>query len=261
MTNRVAIITGATSGIGASFARQLGAQGYDLVLVGRRKERLDQLAGELKNANSISAQVAISDLATLEGIQAVEALINSTPDLDMLVNNAGFGVSGNFADTDIEDNLDMIEVHVIATVRFTRKALPGMLARKKGSIINVSSLAAFLPQISDSVTYSATKSYLNAFSETLWKELRGSGVRVQALCPGFTLTDFHDRPGLEGFTRESVPKIAWMTADKVVEKSLKALEHDRVICIPGLLNQVISVIGRNPLFVWTADRVMENRKG
>ncbi len=261
MANPVAIITGATSGIGASFARKLGARGYDLVLIGRRKERLDRLAGELQASHSILASVMISDLATLEGIQAIETLIGSTPNLDILVNNAGFGISGKFADTDIEANLAMIQVHVIATVRFTRKALPGMLARKKGAIINVSSLAAFVPQISASVTYSATKSYLNAFSETLWKELRGTGVRVQALCPGFTLTDFHDRPDLKDFSRESVPKIAWMTADEVVNYSLKALDRNQVICIPGFLNQVISVIGRNPAFVWLADRVMENRKG
>ena len=261
MGNQVAIITGATSGIGASFAEKLGARGFDLVLVGRRKEKLEQFAGVLRTSHSISTRVMLCDLATPEGIQEVESLIGDTSNLGILVNNAGFGITGNFADTCIEDNIDMIQVHVTATVRFTRKALPGMLAKKKGAIINVSSLAAFLPQLSGGVTYSATKSYLNAFSETLSKELRGSGVRIQALCPGFTLTDFHDRPGLHGFSRASVPKIAWMTADKVVDQSLKSLEHDRVIVIPGYLNQMIAVIGRNPLFVWLADRVMENRKG
>ncbi len=260
MANSIAIITGATSGIGASFARQLAARGNDLILVGRRKELLDQLANQLTSICNITAKVVICDLSTEEGIQTVESIIGHTPNLSFLVNNAGFGLSGKFAETNIQDDIKMIQVHVMATVRFTWKALAGMLVNKRGSIINVSSMSAILPLISGGVSYCATKSYLNTFTETLAKELRGSGVRVQALCPGVTHTEFHDRPGMAGTNVKTVPKIAWMTPDKVVELSLKALERNRVIYVPGLLNQFVSIVGRNPLFVWLADRVIESRR-
>jgi len=250
-----AFITGATSGIGAAFARHLAAQGYNLALTGRRADQLNGLAAELRKKHLISTEVVISDLARLGGIEVVEDRIAALPDITLLINNAGFGVPGKFAENDVQGQLDMIQVHVIATVRLTHKVLPGMLNRKAGAIINVSSTAALVTKmIGASVTYASTKAYLNAFSESLHGELRGTGVRVQALCPGFTYTDFHDRPGFEHFKRSSLPKFMWSTSEQVVEASLRALEKDQVICVPGFMNKLAATFGRSTLIAWLAER-------
>jgi hypothetical protein len=259
MEHPQAIITGATSGIGAAFARQLAAQGYDLVLAGRRAERLNALANELQQKYAITAEVLVSDLAQPGGIAAVEKCIDASPRLALLINNAGFGVPGHFTEIEIETQADMIQVHIMAVVRLTHRALQGMLARRHGAIINVSSLAAFIPPSMGSSIYGFTKSFLNAFSEGLRTDLRGSGVRIQVLCPGFTYTEFHDRPGFENFKRSSLPRIAWMTADQVAATSLKALQKDRLVCIPGLANQVVAAFARNGLVRWMIAPVMKLR--
>ncbi|QXD14589.1 SDR family oxidoreductase [Rhodocaloribacter litoris] len=243
---RTALITGASSGIGAGFARRLAERGYNLILVARRADRLAELAEELQTRHGIEAEGLPADLATDEGIRRVEARIVDCDTLDLLVNNAGFGTTGRFAEIDLAPQLAMIHVHVIAPVRLIRAALPGMMARGAGGIINVSSVSAFWPN-AGSATYSATKAYLNAFSEALAHELRGTGVTVQALCPGFTRTEFHDTETFTGFDRSLIPDFLWLTTHEVVQASLEALERGRIIVIPRLIYRVLASLGRSAL--------------
>jgi uncharacterized protein len=251
-----AVVTGASSGIGLEFARQLATRGNDLVLVARREGRLQALAGELERDWGISTRVVAADLSNEEGVARVEGVIRSTPDLVMLVNNAGFGVDGPFVDGELDDQIKMVDVHVLAPVQLTRAALPAMLACHTGAVINVSSISAFVPGPT-SVTYSSTKAYLNNFTSALFMEYRGSGVKFQALCPGFTVTEFHDK--LEGFPRSRLPSFMWMSAVDVVRQSLEALDGGSVIFIPGWINRAIALAARTPVlapFVWLGSAVV-----
>ncbi|GAB4517718.1 MAG: SDR family oxidoreductase [Anaerolineae bacterium] len=231
--HQTALITGASSGIGAAYAQQLAAQGYNLILTARREDRLLELAAELQTRHAINVRIVAADLAAEDGIQAVERVIRETPHLTMLINNAGFGNHGQFTEIELHKILDMITVHITASVRLIHAALPGMLARNTGSIINVSSVAAF-SHGGGSPGYSASKAYLNVFSINLQAELKRTGIRVQALCPGFTITEFHDREIAGGhFRRADYPDWMWMHADDVVAESLAALKTKKVIVIPG----------------------------
>ena len=242
--SRTALITGASSGIGAAYARQLAAKGYNLILVSRREDRLSGLAAELKECHPISAEVLAADLARSTDVKQVLKRITEIDDLDLLINNAGFGAPGSFAEVDLAPQLDMIRLHVIASVCLTRAALPGMIARRRGGIINVSSIAGLTP-IPGSATYSSTKAYLNVFSEALQAELHGTGVRIQALCPGFTHTEFHDTPEHKGFRRSGIPEALWMSAEEVAAQSLNALGRRQVIFVPGFKNRLLAVAARN----------------
>ena len=243
---RTALVTGASSGIGAAFARSLAAQRYNLILVARREERLRQLATDLAQRYPIEVEVLVADLSDPDQVARVEDRVAASR-LDLLVNNAGFGVSGTFVKADFDRLLSMIQVHVLASVRLTRAALPGMIARGHGAIINVSSMAALMPKPLD-VTYCATKAYLNVFSEALQGELQGTGVRVQALCPGFTVTEFHDDPEYQRLkVRSRIPGTFWMSADAVVAESFRALRRGPVICIPGVKNRLLAVVVRSGL--------------
>jgi short-subunit dehydrogenase/ubiquinone/menaquinone biosynthesis C-methylase UbiE/uncharacterized protein YbaR (Trm112 family) len=237
-----ALVTGASSGIGEAYARRLAALGYKLILVARREERLKGLATRLSQEFAVKTEVLPADLTTFEGIDLIEKRIQKGGDVDFLVNSAGYGLNRNFAETPIEATLDMINCHTLASVRLTRAALPRMIARRHGAVINVSSLSAFIP-MARGATYSASKIYLNNFSEALHMELRGSGVRVQALCPGYTRTGFHDTPQYAE-VREYLPAWLWSSAEGVVEASFTALEQDRVICIPGLQNRLVAAVAR-----------------
>ncbi|MCK4470892.1 MAG: SDR family oxidoreductase [Anaerolineae bacterium] len=253
----VALITGASSGIGAAFARKLAAEGYDLILVARRGERLTTLATELQQRHSISAEILVADLSKQTDVEQVENRIAEMKTLDVLINNAGFGTSGKFAESDLAKQIGMIHVHVIASVRLCRAALPGMIARRRGAIINVSSLGAFIP-IPGNVTYVATKRYLVTFSQALQVEMAGSGVKVQALCPGFTYTEFHDTAEFETLDHSQIPKLMWMSAEDVVAGSLKALRRNRVVYIPGFKNRLLVAVAGSPpitsLLLWVLSR-------
>ena len=239
-----ALITGASSGIGAVFARKLAAQGYNLVLVARREALLRALADELQAKQAVTVEVLPADLGLVDDMRQVEARIAALPDLALLVNNAGFGVIGAFSEVPVERSMEMLMVHDLATLRLTRAALPGMIARRRGGVINTSSTAAFLP-LGGNVMYTSTKAFLNSFTQSLAYELEGTGVRVQALCPGFTYTGFHDTPEFAGDDyRARIPKFLWMMADEVVDQSLWALAHGRVIFIPGFKYRLIALAGR-----------------
>jgi len=248
MTNetRTALITGASSGIGAAFARRLAADGCGIVLVARRREKMQALAEELAKKHSVTTEILVADLSKPDEVEQVAERIRALPSLDVLINNAGFGTTGFFADVNAAKHLDMINVHVIASVRLTHAALPGMIARKRGSMINVSSGAAFLA-MPNAVTYCATKMYLVTFAEALAKELANTGVRVQTLCPGFTYTEFHDTPEFAKFNRADIAKGLWMTAEDVVKESLAALDANRVVLIPGRRNRFLIGLQRSPI--------------
>ncbi len=238
-----ALITGASAGIGAEFARQLAAKGYDLILVARRKDRLEKLAQNLMDRYPIHVEVFPADLSNQADLQQLVDKITILNSLELVVNNAGFGVPGLFVETDAEAILTMVNVHVVATVRVTRAALPGMIQRGRGYIIQVSSTSAFSAS-TGSPTYGATKAYLNSFTDGLVTELYGTGVHVQALCPGFTHTEFHDSPEYEKFKiKQRIPEIMWMRAEQVVRGSLQAIQRGSGIYVPGFGNKLIAVIG------------------
>lgn len=245
-----AFITGASSGIGAEFARQLAAQGYDLVLTARRAERLQDLAAELEQRYSITAQALVADLDDPADVERVAARIRESNALALLVNNAGFGVPRNFTRGDLKDQTDMIQVHVVATVRLTHAALARMIERHHGAIINVSSAAALVP-IAGHPTYAGTKAFLNAFSEALAAELQGKGVHIQALCPGFTRTEFHSTTRYS-WSRSNIPGWMWLSARDVVADSLAALERGEVICVPDLRYKLVALAAHSGLvsFSW-----------
>jgi len=231
-----AVITGASSGLGEEYARQLAAQGYDLVLVARREDRLRAVRDDLAGKHQLEMEIVVADLTRHEDVERVAQRIGQLPSLDLLVNNAGFGTMGSFADIDVARQVEMVEVHVAAPMRLIRAALPGMIQRRRGAIINVSSLASFLIA-PGSTTYSATKAFLNSFSESLQAELDGTGVRVQSLCPGFTHTGFHSTSDFEHFDRAQIPRGMWMSSEAVVRESLRQLKSGGVICIPGAKNR------------------------
>lgn len=228
---KLAVVTGASSGIGAAFATALAGRGYDLILVARREGRLKELAASLQRSRDTKAEVLPADLASEEGISRLEERIAAASNLELLVNNAGFGTFGYFYSIDPASQESMHRLHVIATMRLTRAALNAMVPRKSGAVINVSSVAGFW-QAPLSVSYCATKCWMNSFTRGLALELRaiGSPVKMQALCPGFTVSEFHDVARID---RNTISKSWWMTAEKVVSDSLDGLDQGRVFVIPG----------------------------
>jgi uncharacterized protein len=244
-TRQTALITGASSGLGAEFARQLAARGYNLVLTARRTDRLLQLAADLHARFSLEALIHPADLSKQPEIEALASLITGLPRLDLLINNAGFGTVGRFYRIDPEKEFAMLNVHMVAPVMLTRAALPGMLSRDYGGIINVSSMAGLIPI--RNVLYHSSKAFLISFSEILRRECYGTHVTIQALCPGFFLSEFHDTPEYNQFSRNRVPKFLWMTSAQVVSQSLNSLPHGNLICTPGAIYHLAAVLARNNL--------------
>jgi short-subunit dehydrogenase len=248
-SQKTALITGASSGIGEAFARKLAEKGYHLILVARRQARLKALEQELTGKYSVKGEILVADLACEQDIIHVEQRILEKPPLDMLINNAGFGTPGAFIDIPLEKTAAMLNVHVHASTRLAWTALQGMWTKNRGAIINVSSMAALLP-ISTAVNYCATKAYLNTFSEALQWQLRQTNIRVQALCPGYTYSGFHETPEYQDFDRNRTPRWLWMRAEKVVECSLQALSKRSVIIVPGIMNRLIVWLMQAPGSVW-----------
>lgn len=232
----LALITGASAGIGRSFAEALAGRGYHLILVARSTSRIEALARELSERHKVNAQAWTADLASDAGREEVASRIAALPRLDLLVNNAGFATTGKLQKIPLGPQMDMLRVHVLTPMRLCHAALPRMVEHGDGAIINVSSIAGFLFGPGN-VNYSATKAYLTSFSLGLDTEVRSAGVRVQALCPGFTHTEIHtDMPHV----KRQIPAWMWGKAAHVVETSLRQLErHGPVICVPGLLNKVM----------------------
>jgi short-subunit dehydrogenase len=226
-----AMVTGASSGIGEAFARRLAAQGTDLVLVARREDALQRLATELTTAHGVAVEVLAVDLGSDLGLHAAEA---RTGDVDLLVNNAGFGIAERLTSVDADQVSDMIRLNVLAVARLTHAALPGMLERDRGAIVNVSSVAGFSPSPSFA-TYNGTKAFVTMFTEALALELDGTKVKVQALCPGLTHTGFQAVSGETGM--DGMPGFMWQQPDEVAHASLDALRGGKVVFTPGLPNK------------------------
>src|SRR2546425_2416570 len=235
---RRALVTGASTGLGAVFATALARQQYDLTIVARSHERLEALAERLRHSDGIAVEVMVADLTQAAALSTVEQCVAGDQRLELLVNNAGFATTGPFATLDPDQEEAEIRLNVTALVRLTRAALPGMIARGRGAIINVSSLAAFVPGPYDAI-YGATKAFVNSFTEALHEELRGTGVRVQALCPGFTHTELQQRAGID---ISRLPAWVWMKPETVIEESLSALQRGQVVCVPGLGYRLLAML-------------------
>ncbi|HEY3450335.1 MAG TPA: SDR family NAD(P)-dependent oxidoreductase [Myxococcales bacterium] len=257
---RRALVTGASSGIGEAYARRLARDGNDLVLVARRAEKLAGLAAELSKAHGVKVEPVAADLSTDEGIAAAEKVIADGP-LDWLVSSAGFATRGHLVKVAPEKIARQVRLHVEANARMVRAALPGMIDRRQGSIVVLSSLSAFLTT-EHYVSYSASKAYLNMFVLGLRDELRGTGVRAQAVCPGLTKTEFMFTEEYKDFSYDSVPAWVWMTADEVVEESVAALERaeKEPVFVPGRGNRAFVALMEAPL-VGAAVRAAINRLG
>jgi hypothetical protein len=233
-----ALVTGATAGIGLEFARQLAARGHDLVLVARDAGRLRSVADDLRTAYAVDVEVLVADLADRARLAEVEARVaDRERPVDLLVNNAGFGLRHRFLDNDVEQEQEMLDVLVVAVMRLSHAALGAMTARGRGGIVNVSSVAAFVRR----GTYSAAKAWVNSFGEWAAHEYRDRGVTVTTLCPGFTRTEFHQRMGVG---RDSAPGFLWLDAESLVRQALADHDRGRVLSVPGPQYRVITAASR-----------------
>lgn len=242
--NKTALITGASAGLGKTFATALAAKGYDLVLVARREDRLNELANELRSQQGISVTVIAMDLGEPEAAQNIFSHTESLGlCIDILVNNAGYGLTGKFVSQPLDTYQKFLQVMVTSVVSLSRLYVEGMVDRGYGRIINVSSVASFMPGSSGNNLYTGAKSLLNSFSETLHKEVKLNGVHVTAICPGFTRTEFHDQEGFQK-AKENIPDFMWSEAEGVVQTALDANERGTMIVIPGRFNRVLAFLLR-----------------
>jgi short-subunit dehydrogenase len=240
-TRPLAVVTGASAGIGKVFCQRLAARGYDLVVVARDGNRLEAMKQELEQRYATAVEVFPADLTIETDVSLVAERLTRSSQLALLVNNAGFGTRGMLADASPAQQEAMLKLHVVAPMRLAQAALPVLLRNGQGGIVNVSSVASFLYSAGN-VNYCATKAYLTNFSEGLAAEVVGTGVKIQALCPGFTHTEFHQRMKVDA---GDVPRWMWMPADRVVETSLRRLERGGpVVCIPGLRYKLIVLLLR-----------------
>jgi len=238
-TRPVALVTGASSGLGDCFARALAASGHDLVLVARTGPALEKLAAELDQSHGAASEVLVADLADTAQLASVAGRIATGP-VDTVVNNAGFGHYGAFGDLPLDGEVGQIRVNILALVTLSHAALGVMVPRGSGKLLNVSSIGAFAPA-PGGATYSATKAFVLSFTEAIHDEVAPSGVHVTVLCPGFTRTDFQQRAGVQS---SGVPSAAWSDPTEVVAAGLGALDRNQAVCVPGLLNKVAAVSPR-----------------
>ncbi|MEM1086944.1 MAG: SDR family oxidoreductase [Pseudomonadota bacterium] len=248
MTDRnLMLITGASAGIGAEFARQYAARGWDVALTARRADRLETLAAELRNRYTVEALVIAQDLSASDSVDAILGELDKVGrHVDGVVNNAGYGLTGTFFNTSWKDQSDFLRVLYTAPVELTHKVLPGMAERGFGRIVNVASLAGYTSGSNGHTLYASVKSGLIKFSESIAAEAKAAGhdnVRCTALCPGFTWSEFHDVNGTRDSTNE-MPKWMWMDAEPVVEAGIEACERGQPVIVPGAVNKGLATLTR-----------------
>lgn len=244
MTDRLVLVTGASAGIGAAFARVYAQAGLDLVLTARRADRLEALAADLRAAHGVRVMTVIADLARPG---AVDAILKETADagatIDVLVNNAGYGLPGTWRSTTWEAQEAALRVMLTAPLELSHRLLPGMLERRWGRILNIASLAGFAPGGRGHTTYAAIKSALIKFSQSLNAELQETGVHCTAVCPGLTHTEFHDVNGTRERVKQAPPRF-WQTAAEVAETGYEASEHNRAVVVTGSTNKLLAGLAK-----------------
>ena len=253
MGTHTAVVTGSTAGLGAAFARQLAGQGYDLILVARDAGRLNTQAEALSSQYGISTTVLVADLVTDDGVGAVqERLSDMRNPVHLLVNNAGHGLAGEFLENDLDDERDLLRLHVQTPMELTHTAARAMVRRRAGRVINVASVAGFTATGS----YSAAKSWVINFSKALHQQLAGDGVTVTALCPGLVRTEFHQRSGI---SVKGATKRLWLDADDVVRQGLAANAQGAAVCVPSRSYQMLTAATRfmpDSVVHWAVNRRM-----
>ena len=243
MDRKLALVTGASAGIGAAFARILASHGYDLALTGRRIERLDALAEEVRLRYGVETLTVAADLSEGEAPGTIlDHLTAHGRTVDCLVNNAGYGLPGTYGETLWREQADFLQVMVHAPCELAHRVLAGMQQRRFGRIVNVASLAGLIPGAAGHTLYAASKAFMVKFSQSLHLETAGNGVHVSALCPGFTFSEFHDVNGTRALASASTPEWLWMGADEVAAAGYEAMEANRPVCVPGAPNKAIAAI-------------------
>ncbi len=242
--SKTAVITGATSGIGAAYARRLAVDGYDLIITGRRQEIILKLADDLTNKHNIKVKVVIAELSNDDDIQKVIDAIKAAENVEMLINNAGYsGYLKDFIEEELANYEQMIKVHQIVPMRLVAVVAPEMIKQERGAIINVSSVAAYFATTQLHV-YQGNKAFVKMFSEGLYQELTDKGIKVQALCPGFTATDFSRAYVTQDEYEKQMKSVRYITMspEAVVDYSLKCLKKNKSICMPGAINRLMTTI-------------------
>ena len=244
MSRRLCLVTGASAGIGAAFARVYASHGYDVFLTARRQERLDTLAAELRLHYGVEAFTVAADLSKPGAVDTVlSAVAAEGRDVDVLVNNAGYGLPGSYASTTWNEQQAFLQVMTVSVAEFAHKVLPGMLDRRFGRIVNVASLAGLVPGSAGHTLYGATKALLVRFSQSLHQETLGAGVHVTALCPGFTYSEFHDVNGVRD-EMSDLPTWLWLGADEVAAIGYEAAEANRAVAVSGAPNKAIAAFAK-----------------
>ena len=252
MERRLALVTGASAGIGAAFARILAGHGYDLALTARRGERLERLADEIRLRHGVETLTVEADLATPEAPgQILDFLTAHGRTADVLVNNAGFGLAANYGDTRWEEQSAFLQLMVTAPCELAHRVLPAMTHRGFGRIVNVASLAGLAPGAAGHTLYGASKALMVRFSQSLHLEVAAQGVHVTALCPGFTYSEFHDVNGTRAVAAATIPPWLWMGAAEVAAAGYEAVEANRAVCVPGAANKALAALAKLVPEEWT----------
>jgi short-subunit dehydrogenase len=245
MDRKLALVTGASAGIGAAFARILASHGYDLALTARRADRIEALAEEVRLRYGVETLTVAADLMEPEAPgQILDHLTALGRTVDALINNAGYGLPGTYGDTRWSDQAAFIQVMVTAPCELAHRVLAGMQQRCFGRVVNVASLAGLIPGAAGHTLYAASKAFLVKFSQSLHLEVAAEGVHVTALCPGFTYSEFHDVNGTRALVGASTPPWLWLGADEVAAAGYEAVEANRAVCVPGAPNKAIAAVAK-----------------
>lgn len=252
MDRKLALVTGASAGIGAAFARILASHGYDVALTARRIERLDALAEEIRRRYGVATLTVAADLSEPAAPgKILDHLTAHGRTVDCLINNAGYGLPGVYGDTAWTEQAAFIQVMTTAPCELAHRVLGGMRQRRFGRIVNVASLAGLIPPAAGHTLYAASKAFLVRLSQSLHLEVAGEGVHVSALCPGFTYSEFHDVNGARELVTSATPAWLWMDADEVASAGYAAMEANRAVCVPGAPNKAIAAISKALPEDWT----------